>query len=348
MQNVKKDNIGFNDIWFRIIGIPLIGIFVPPVFFDKGFGDEVYLISVLISSLYAATYWHLCRYVFILANEKYPSFKQNKERLRFIIIYCGLIIIFLCPFVHEIVEPMIRLENAFSAKIYNLRPTMFQIYAANVTMHLAIASIYESIRNFMLWEHSELEKEQLEKEHILSQLDGLKSQVNPHFLFNSLNTLVSIIPEDSERSVRFVRQLAKIYRYFLETTHEKTVPLQQEMDFVHSYTFLLKERFGESLHLEIDDKNACEDCQIVPFSLQLLLENCIKHNIISSDKPLYINILFTEKNLKVKNNLQLKNQIQEGAGVGLKNIENRYALLSNEKVIINKTENYFEVTLPLL
>jgi two-component system, LytTR family, sensor kinase len=345
---MQKSNIGFNDLYFRIIGIPMIGLFVPPVFFNKGFGDEVYWISFLISTIYAGMYWHICRHVFILANEKFPSIKQNNRRLRFIGIYCGLIITLLCPFIHEIIEPLIGVKNAISEKIYNLRPTVFQIYAANVTMHLAIASIYESIRNFSLWEQSETEKERLEKEHITSQLEGLKSQVNPHFLFNSLNTLISIIPEDSERSVRFVRQLSKIYRYFLDTTSEKTVPLKQEMDFVNSYTFLLKERFGESLHLDIDDKNACENCEIVPFSLQLLLENCIKHNIISQDKPLYINILVNKNYLTVKNNFQPKNQVQASTGVGLKNIENRYALLSKEKINIEKTETEFCVTLPLL
>ncbi len=344
MQNNNTQFLGFNDIWFRLVGIPLIGVFVPPVFFNKGFTNEIYWLAFIISTAYAGTYWHLCRYVFIAANRKFLSIKENNKRLRFIVMYCGLIILLLCPLVHEVVEPLLGIDDIF----LKLRPTMFQIYAANITMHLAIASIYESVRNFSLWKHSETEKERLEKEHIASQLEGLKSQVNPHFLFNSLNTLISIIPEDSERSVRFVRQLSKIYRYFLETTSEKTVPLKQEMDFVNSYTFLLKERFGESLHLEIDDKNACEDCEIIPFSLQLLLENCIKHNIISQDKPLYINILVNKNHLTVKNNLQLKNQIQEGVGVGLKNIENRYALLSNKALKIEQNEKEFCVTLPLL
>ncbi|MEY4904889.1 MAG: hypothetical protein RLZZ292_2704 [Bacteroidota bacterium] len=338
--------IGFNDFWFRLIGIPLIGAFVPLVFFNRNFGDEVYWISFVISMLYTSTYWFLCRRVFIVANTKFPSFKQNNKRLKFILIYCGLIILLLCPLVHEVIEPL--LGHNLSVFPFSFRPTMFQIYAANITMHTAIATIYESIRNFSLWETTEMEKELLEKEHLNSQLEGLKSQVNPHFLFNSLNTLVHLIPEDTQRSVNFVQQMAKVYRYFLDTVSEKTVPLKQEMDFVKSYTFLLKERFGENLHITIDDKNACSDCQIVPFSLQLLLENCIKHNVISKDKPLNINILINQKALTVKNNIQPKNQNQESTGVGLKNIENRYALLSTEKVVVTKTVDFFEVILPLL
>jgi LytS/YehU family sensor histidine kinase len=248
--------------------------------------------------------------------------------------------------VHEVIEPILGVEKHLD--IMNLRPTMLQIYAANITMHFAIASIYESIRNFHFWEVSELEKEKLEKEHLNSQLEGLKSQVNPNFLFNSLNTLIHLIPEDAQRSVNFVQQLAKIYRYFLETENEKIVPLKQEMDFVTSYTFLLKERFGDNLHIEIDDKNACKDCLVIPFSLQLLLENCIKHNIISNDKPLYINILINNDFLFVKNNLQLKNQNQESTGVGLKNIENRYRLLGKETMKVEKMETEFCVMLPLL
>ena len=117
---------------------------------------------------------------------------------------------------------------------------------------------------------------------------------------------------------------------------------------MNAYTFLLKERFGHNLIIEIDDLKACEDCQIVPFSLQLLLENCIKHNIISHDKPLIIKILVNENSLVIKNNLQPKNQTQDSTGVGLKNIERRYALLSDKKVIVEEKDGMFGVTLPLL
>lgn len=347
MKNNKSHQImGFNDNWFRIVGIPLIALFVPPVFFNTPFDAGIaYWISFSVSLFYTFLYWHICRYVFIIANNKFPLISQQKNRLKFIVISCSVVIIFLCPIIHFLLEPLLGINQGLIKKI---QPTIFQIYAANVTMHLAIASIYESIRNFNLWETTSLEKEQIEKAHIASQLEGLKSQVNPHFLFNSLNTLVSIIPEDSERSVRFVRQLSKIYRYFLETTNEKTVPLKQEMDFVNAYTFLLKERFGHNLIIEIDDLKACEDCQIVPFSLQLLLENCIKHNIISHDKPLIIKILVNENSLVIKNNLQPKNQTQDSTGVGLKNIERRYALLSDKKVIVEEKDGMFGVTLPLL
>jgi two-component system, LytTR family, sensor kinase len=344
---MTNQKLGFNDFWFRLIGIPLIGAFVPPVFFQISFQFNFeYGFTAFISIIYTFIYWQICRLVFIKANAKFPLMQQQRDRLYYIVLVCGFIIVTLCPFIHFFIEPLLG-TNEYDA-LGLKKPSLFQIYAANVTLHLAIASIYESIRNFSLYETTLLEKEQLEKAQIISQLEGLKSQVNPHFLFNSLNTLISIIPEDSERSVRFVRQLSKIYRYFLETTDDKTVSLKQEMDFVNAYTFLLKERFGENLHIEIQDHEACNDCLIVPFSLQLLLENCIKHNIVSKDKPLYINILVNQHEITVKNNRQPKHQAQETTGVGLKNIAGRYQLLNNHSIKIDANTRFFSVTLPLL
>lgn len=348
-MSINKINyfLGFDDFWFRIIGIPLIGALVPPVFFQTPFDNSPnYWISAFISFIYTLIYWQVCRKVFIIANKKYPAIEQLKKRLIFIIIVCGTVIFLFCPIIHIILKPLVGLDEYI--KLGLKQPTLFQVYAANVTIHLAIASIYESIRNLNLYELTLLEKEQIEKAQIASQLEGLKSQVNPHFLFNSLNTLVSIIPEDSERSIRFVRLLSKIYRYFLDTTSEKVVSLEKEMDFVKAYTTLLKERFGDNINIMIGDYESYKDCRIIPFALQLLIENCIKHNIISTEKHLTIQIIFEKDQLLVKNNFQPKHQVQESTGVGLQNIEKRYALLSSKKVSIVSNENDFYVILPLL
>ncbi len=341
MQNNNKQFLGFNDFWLRLIGIPIVGLLVPLIFFGMSLNNPFYTISVCISIFYTALYWFICRKFFIWGNQRFTNLEQNEARVFWILTRITGVLLLFCNTCYFLIEPIFMKD---------IQPLLsaWEINTASFMMFFVLFGVYESRRYFTLLQKTLLEKEQIEKEHITSQLEGLKSQVNPHFLFNSLNTLISIIPEDSERSVRFVRQLSKIYRYFLDTTSEKTVPLKQEMDFVNSYTFLLKERFGESLHLDIDDKNACKDCEIIPFSLQLLLENCIKHNIVSQDKPLYINILVNKNHLTVKNNFQPKNQVQSSTGVGLKNIENRYALLSKEKIIIEKTETEFCVTLPLL
>jgi LytS/YehU family sensor histidine kinase len=222
-----------------------------------------------------------------------------------------------------------------------------------------IAGIYESMRYFNLWKKTSLEKEQLEKQNLESQLAGLKSQVNPHFLFNSLNTLVHLIPENPDSAVKFVQKLSKVYRYILEMRDASTTPLSTELEFLNAYVFLLKERFGDNLHVDIDDA-ICKDtllttengvCEkhVVPLSLQILFENAIKHNIISTQRPLTISVSIENKErLIVKNNLQRKNQVQEGTGVGLENIRNRYQLVSQKDVDIIVTKESFIVSLPLL
>jgi LytS/YehU family sensor histidine kinase len=228
-------------------------------------------------------------------------------------------------------------------------PTNFQINAASFFCLLMIAAIYESMRYVMLWKKTSVEYEQLQRENIQSQLEGLKNQVNPHFLFNSLNTLVNIIPENPDTAVRFVQKLSKVYRYILEIRDTKMTPLSNELDFLNAYIFLLKERFGENIQVKIDlSTEGVSDWHIVPLSLQILFENAIKHNIISAQKPLNIEVFIENERLIVKNNLQRKNQVQEGTGVGLQNIKNRYRLVSRKEVDIIVTQQSFMVALPLL
>lgn len=158
--------------------------------------------------------------------------------------------------------------------------------------------------------------------------NALKTQVNPHFLFNNLNTLCSIIPENPEQAVDFVQQLSKVYRHILEVKDEKSIPLKEEMAVLEAYAFLLKTRFGDNLEINMEvDPTKMED-MIVPLSLQLLMENAIKHNIVSQDKPLKIIVKVIDGNLVVTNNLQKKNQIIESTGIGLTNIRNRYKLIA--------------------
>lgn len=199
------------------------------------------------------------------------------------------------------------------------------------------------------WRDSLLEAEQLRRENIQSQLDGLKSQVNPHFLFNSLNTLVYLIPEDPTRAVQFVERMAKVYRYILEIQDKPLISLGEELAFLKSYFFLLQARFGDNLRVEFDTP-VCTSVQwqVVPLALQLLLENVIKHNIISSDKPLTITCRVEADSFIMTNNLQRKHQVSPSTQVGLQNIMNRYAFFTDRTVTISETAEHFSVTLPLL
>ncbi|MBL7814416.1 MAG: histidine kinase [Saprospiraceae bacterium] len=365
MAHQKQLPYGFDDRWLMLFGIPIIGFLMPPIFFDTPVSfDTYYFRKSVVSMFYTMLYWGICRQVFIRATVKFPEYYQNSKRILWIGTLCIAIILTFCNVLHFCIEPYLGLA-------LDRMPTTPQINAASLMTFGIIAGIYESVRNFNLWKKTSLEKEQLERENLQSQLAGLKSQVNPHFLFNSLNTLVHLIPENPDSAIKFVQKLSKVYRYILEMRDAPTTPLSTELEFLNAYVFLLKERFGDNLKVEIADaicldkvhqlaqplmdsaKSTCYStvCEkhIVPLSLQILFENAIKHNIISAQRPLTISVsIENNERLIVKNNLQRKNQIQEGTGVGLQNIRNRYQLVSQKDVDIIVTQESFIVSLPLL
>ncbi|NIJ55740.1 sensor histidine kinase [Dyadobacter arcticus] len=203
-------------------------------------------------------------------------------------------------------------------------------------------------RSFLLeWRKAAIEAEQLKTERFAQQFQSLKDQLNPHFLFNSLNVLSNLVYENADTSARFINKLSKIYRYVLDVQQEELVSLEKELDFAENYLSLQKIRFEESLqyHIDVGQKTGF----LPPLSLQLLLENAIKHNIASVEKPLKIEIAMADQVLTVKNNLQLKSSISEDStGIGLSNISKRYELLSKERISILNDGDSFIVKLPLL
>jgi len=203
----------------------------------------------------------------------------------------------------------------------------------------------EFLRN---WKRTALDAERLKKEQMATKYESLKNQVNPHFLFNSLNALTNLVYEDQDRAADFIRQLSQVYRYVLDTRSRELVKVQEEMTFVDSYLILQKARFGDKLQVHIDIEGH-EDMLLPPISLQILLENAIKHNVISEDDPLHIHVNIEKDRLVVRNNLQKKNiPIEDSAGMGLPNIIARFEFLTSEKVEIIEGPDEFIVKLPLL
>lgn len=224
-----------------------------------------------------------------------------------------------------------------------LANTLYPIIVA-----LIIISIFISRSWLFEWRSAAIEAEQLKSENIASQYQSLKDQLNPHFLFNSLNVLSNLVYESADKSAEFIQQLSKIYRYVLEVQQEELVGLDKEIGFAENYLNLQKIRFEGSLEYFIDD-HQFKGHHLPPLSLQLLLENAIKHNIASLEKPLKIMIEQTDGNLIVRNILQPKLTKEESkTGIGLPNIKKRYALLSNQSPKITETEKEFIVELPLL
>lgn len=181
-----------------------------------------------------------------------------------------------------------------------------------------------------------------------AQLDALKSQLDPHFLFNSLNVLTGLIEENPLKAQDFTAGLSKVYRYVLEQKDKEWVPVEEEMNFARTYLQLLQMRFENSLQVQLPETPLNSEYKMVPLSLQLLLENAVKHNEASPKKPLYIKVYESDGKLVVENNFQPKENLGKSSGFGLTNIRQRYGLLTDMPVEITQISNIFSVSLPLL
>lgn len=226
-------------------------------------------------------------------------------------------------------------------------------YLVNSTkLPMTIAFIFMSLfttRSWLLeWKKSANEAEKLRTEMLASQYQSLKDQLNPHFLFNSLNVLSNLVYEDADKSAAFILKLSKIYRYVLEVQQEELVSLDREIEFARNYLELQKIRFEENLVYSIKVTDA-DSVFIPPLSLQLLLENAIKHNEASQENPLFIQIIKQENELWISNTFQPKAKINEpSTGIGLANIQKRYQLLSDQEIQIIQTSDEFLVKLPMI
>lgn len=196
--------------------------------------------------------------------------------------------------------------------------------------------------------HAEVRAEQFKKDSIEARLEALRSQINPHFLFNCLNALSNLVYKDADTSAKFIAQLSNVYRYLLYSQERNIVSLQEELDFIDSYLYLLKIRFGENIFIVRNITADVNKFHIAPATLQMLIENAIKHNIVSGKSPLKVSITSLNDSITVSNNLQEKHVKEPSAYVGLKNIIKRYEFLSAKPVEIIKTQHEFIVKVPLV
>lgn len=198
------------------------------------------------------------------------------------------------------------------------------------------------------WRLSLADLESFKKENVEFKLNMLRSQINPHFLFNSLNTLSSLIYENQDQASKYTKKLSAIYRNILELKDTETFTLSEELNALNQYFDLLKIRFGNALNLEIKCSEEIKQTLIPPLTLQLLVENCIKHNIVSEKKPLKITISTNDFFVVVQNNFQPKTAISDSTEIGLKNIKSRYQYLTSAPIMVEQTENLFTVKLPII
>lgn len=236
--------------------------------------------------------------------------------------------------------------------IYIRRDLTAQDYWQNiiftVTITIIATAIFEGAYFFRNWRDSLVATERLQKEQAMSQVASLRSQMDPHFLFNSLNVLSGLIKQDTDRAEAFVNDFAKVYRYLLEVKDEIVVPLKKELAFAEQYLHLQKTRFQKGLEVEINISPESLDLYLPPLSLQEAISNAIKHNSLTEEQPLKLKLLAKGNRLSIHNNYQPRSEEQESTGTGLNNIKERYRLLDGSEPRFERMNQSFQVELPLL
>src|SRR5690554_275292 len=229
-----------------------------------------------------------------------------------------------------------------------LQGEKMEYYQIALLIAIAISIVFYAAWYFKYRQERKVKEQKIIAGTASAKFDALKNQLDPHFLFNSLNVLNSLIEEDPGQAQKFTTSLSKVYRYVLEQKNKDLVTVDEELAFARTYIRLLKMRFEDSIVFEIPDQAGNPEFKIVPLSLQLLLENAVKHNIVTSSKPLKIRVYEEDGLLCISNNLQQKQVVKKSSGVGLRNIQQRYKILSDREVIVRETAREFIVKLPML
>jgi sensor histidine kinase YesM len=294
--------------------------------------------------LYGYTLYYSNAVIFIKLDDIYQTDRFSRNRivigfaLSFII---SVIVIFLL----RIVEDVVIEGNSIQQFLANEKPSN---YIISIIITFVVTLAIHAIYFYKAYQENKVKEQKIIAGTASAQFESLKNQIDPHFLFNSLNVLSSLIEENPESAQKFTTSLSKVYRYVLEQKDKELVSVAEELKFAKTYMNLLKMRFENSITFEIPEGFDNEEAKVVPLSLQLLLENCIKHNVASETKPLHVKISIENNQLVVTNNLQKKEVLSDRKGVGLQNIVNRYAILTKRTVLVEENEQEFKIFLPIL
>lgn len=340
LEKIKKNALNLLYINF------IISVFI----FMIDVGDKTiqrYLLYFLISAMYTFCIGLGNSYLNDYLDSKFSWTEQTKERTIAAVIgtlLLNIILVYACNYINFVLIQGKSHENFFNGDL-NFINWFF------INFSLLIAAIGHA-KGFMLAMKKNAKQEIVEQKLIAksanAQFESLKNQLDPHFLFNSLNVLDSLIEENPSLAQRFTNSMSKIYRYVLEQKDKEMVTVEEEINFAKTYCELLQTRFEDAVTFEFTISEEDKKGFVVPLSLQLLLENAIKHNFATSSKPLNIKIFVENGNLIIENNLQQRELPHKSTGVGLANIVSRYNLLTDRNVFIEKSEAFFRVKLPIL
>jgi len=222
-------------------------------------------------------------------------------------------------------------------------------YAASTIISIIITLLHEGVYFYQQWKANLIRSESLEKENIASRYETLKNQVNPHFLFNSFNTLLTLIEEDKGPAIHYLEALSEFYRRILQSAEKPLITLQEELEMIKDYDEIQHARFGDAFKMIIAIPETHFHSMVAPLTLQMLVENALKHNTASAKNPLVVKINISESDyIMVSNNLNKRAGKQAGTGTGLNNIISRYSMVSNREVLINNSGTEFTVAIPVI
>ncbi|GAA4404710.1 hypothetical protein GCM10023187_22390 [Nibrella viscosa] len=345
MSLVSKNIERLNDKWMRIIGVPVLALLGQWVMY--GYTNVPYPSDWQIPVFFmlgTMVVWECNRWGIIISRRHFPDLTQTRPRILF---QLGWFIVF---------SSLVRISQTYLYHLLGLWHTEhvieFRPYFFNTLVSVAgtamAAAFYEGVYLYRRWRISFIEAQELKKVNLQSQLDSLKTQINPHFLFNNLNSLSSLITTDARQAEEFLDELSSVYRYLLQQNNRDLCPLTDEINFIKAYFHLLKTRYGDGIFLEINVESQYLTYLIPPLTLQVLFENAIKHNIISTTQPLFIRLYTRDGNLYVENNLQKKKLAVPSNQIGLQNIIMKYQLLAQSSVLVRDDDETFLVGMPLI
>lgn len=334
-----KNEGHWREIIIRIAGIAAVSaltLLVAPGYRE---GNPTFIKEFLISLIRTALIWNGSMFIIQFAVNRFSILKETAVLIAVQVI--GLTAFVIVVEIGEFwaIRKFLHITLTASEKTLGL--------TISLLVTLLISSIYASAAFFIYWKANLLRSQALEKANLEAQYDTLRNQVNPHFLFNSLNTLLMLVNENPVAS-RYVESISEIMRYMLQSSDKSIVLLRDELKIARDYSFVQQSRFGEKLQVEFDVPERFYHFAIPPLALQMLLENAIKHNVVSKEDPLLVRV-YIHDNLfiVVENTVKAKIGKDPSTGVGLENIRNRYIHLTGRDIVVNTENNKFKVMLPL-
>jgi sensor histidine kinase YesM len=326
-----------------VFGAVLFAFFMLPMLSAPYSYSWMFVRMVVSTVLWVVTIWEPTRYVVLWANKRWNKPSHARRRIFIvasILLPAGIIIAFL--------RNLLENELVWKLPVHDLT-FMLSSIGIHLIFVLAEVALYETIFYFEKWHNSAIEAKELKKLNAEIMLESLKVQIQPHFLFNTLNTLIGLMKMDTERAIRFTEEMARVYRYLLEANERPLISLEEEMKFTEAYFYLLKTRYSEGLHLEIKGHAATGKLMLPPLSLQILVENAVKHNVITTARPLKIEIDVQPEHaeLVMLNNVQVKSEVMSN-GHGLAHLRKKFNLLNLKEIMIEQSSSVFRVVLPLV